>query len=163
MLHTQQEIADASERQKSAGAAEAAEARRESANAAARLEEMHKQIAALAAESNEREKGLALRLSHRDKLEAERKAALAALAGSEARLREARAEAGYRGERLRVIDPGVVPERPSSPNLVLNVVGAMLLGLVLPILYLVLELNYRERSLTARRSIYQAGAPRNVA
>ena len=29
--------------------------------------------------------------------------------------------AGFRGERLKIIDPGIVPERPSSPNLPLNV------------------------------------------
>ena len=57
----------------------------------------------------------------------------------ETRLREARGDAGYRGERLRVIDPGIVPERPSSPNLPLNVAAALLLGLVLPILYLTLR------------------------
>ena len=51
---------------------------------------------------------------------------------SRARLREARGDAGYRGERLRIIDPGIVPERPSSPNLPLNLVAALLLGLVLP-------------------------------
>ena len=57
----------------------------------------------------------------------------AALAAMEARLREARGETGFRGERLKIIDPGIVPERPSSPNLPLNVAAALLLGLVLPI------------------------------
>ena len=49
---------------------------------------------------------------------------------SAARLRELRATAGTRGERLRVIDPGIVPQRPSSPNVALNVLGALLITLV---------------------------------
>jgi succinoglycan biosynthesis transport protein ExoP len=159
ILNTQLEIADATERQKTAGAAEQAEARKESSNAAARLEEMRKQLQSLDAQARQRQKVLALRLTHRDKVEADRKAGEVALAGIETRLREARAESGYRGERLRIIDPGVVPERPSSPNLPLNVMAALLLGLVLPVLYLMLELNYQERSVSARRSVYQSGSP----
>ena len=157
MMSTEQEIADAAERQTTAGAAEQAEARKESANAAARLEEMRRQLQSLDAQSAGREKLLAIRTTHRDQVEAGRKAAQAALAGIEVRLRDARGESGYRGERLRVIDPGVVPERPSSPNLPLNVLAALLLGLVLPILYLTLELNYQARSVSARRGVYQSG------
>src|ERR1039457_6285093 len=88
-------------------------ARKEWGNAAARLEEIRKQVQSMDAESKERERVLALRMTHRDKLEADRKAADVALASIETRLRETRAASGSRGERLRVIDPGVVPERPS--------------------------------------------------
>jgi succinoglycan biosynthesis transport protein ExoP len=157
-LSAEQEIADAAERQKTGTAAEASEARKESLNAASRLEQIRKQLQSIEAQSKERERVLAVRMSHREKLEADRDAARAALAGMETRLRDARAESGYRGDRLRVIDPGVVPERPSSPNLPLNVAAALLLGLVLPMLYLLLELNYRERSVTARRGVYQPGS-----
>ena len=38
------------------------------------------------------------------------------LTAVETQLREARGGAGYRGERLKIIDPGIVPERPSSPE-----------------------------------------------
>jgi uncharacterized protein involved in exopolysaccharide biosynthesis len=152
VLSTEQELADAGERQKTAGDAERTEARKESVNAAARLEEIRKQLQQMDAQSKERERVLALRMTHRDKLEADRKAAEASLASIEARFREARSESGYRGERLRIIDPGVVPERPSSPNLPLNVMAAFLLGLVLPVVYLMLELNYQERSVAARRT-----------
>jgi len=157
MLSAEQEIADAAERQKSAAGAEGAEARKESGNAAARLQEIRKQVQSMDAESKERERVLALRMTHRDKLEAEREAAQTALTSIEARLRESRADAGSRGERLRVIDPGVVPERPSSPNLPLNVMASLLLGLVLPVVFLMLDLNYRERKVTERRGVYQQG------
>ena len=64
---------------------------------------------------------------------------------TETRLRETRGDAGYRGERLEIVDPGIVPERPSSPTLPLNLAAALLLGLVLPVLYLTLEMSYREQ------------------
>lgn len=47
-------------------------------------------------------------------------------------------------ERLTIIDPGVVPERPSSPNLPLNVAAALLLGLIFPTVYLAIEMNLRQ-------------------
>jgi polysaccharide biosynthesis transport protein len=155
MLDTQLEMADANQRQKE-GAVEQSEARKEAANASARIDEIRKQIQDLDRESKEREKLLAARLAHRDKLEADRKAAQASLTALETRLREARGEAGYRGERLRVIDPGIVPERPSSPNVPLNVLAALLLGLALPILYFTFEVNYAEQKASERRSSFHA-------
>jgi uncharacterized protein involved in exopolysaccharide biosynthesis len=119
--------------------------RAKQAAARARLEQMRKQIESLDHEYAEREKLLAARLSHRDRLESELKSAQAALTAIETRLREARGDAGYRGERLEIVDPGIVPERPSSPNLALNLAAALLLGLVLPVLYLTLEMSYREQ------------------
>ena len=95
-------------------------------------------------------------MAHRDKLEADRKAAQAGLAAIETRLREARGDSGYRGERLRIIDPGIVPERPSSPNLPLNVLAALLLGLMLPMLYLTLAMNYQEHKASGRRTAFHA-------
>jgi uncharacterized protein involved in exopolysaccharide biosynthesis len=50
----------------------------------------------------------------------------------------------------------VVPERPSSPNPPLNVGAALLLGLVLPLLYLAFEMNYREQSTGMRRTRLRA-------
>jgi uncharacterized protein involved in exopolysaccharide biosynthesis len=137
VLSVELEIADAADRAKQPAAH-------------ARLEQMRKQIETLDHEYAGREKLLALRLAHRDRLEAERQAAQEALVAIETRLREARGDAGYRGERLEIIDPGIVPERPSSPNLPLNLAAAVLLGLVLPVLYLTLEMSYREQRAGSR-------------
>jgi len=52
------------------------------------------------------------------------------------RWREFRSSEGTRSERMRVIDAGVVPQRPSSPNTALNVAGAVILALAASILYL---------------------------
>jgi uncharacterized protein involved in exopolysaccharide biosynthesis len=91
-------------------------------------------------------------------LDAERKAGQTALAAMESRLRDARGETGYRGERLRIIDPGIVPERPSSPDLPLNVAAALLAGLVLPILYLTLAMSFQDRRASLARGAFRAVA-----
>jgi uncharacterized protein involved in exopolysaccharide biosynthesis len=132
VLSVELEVADAADRAKQPAAP-------------ARLDQMRKQIETLDRQYTEREKLLALRLAHRDRLDAERQSAQEALAAVETRLRDARGDAGYRGERLEIIDPGIVPERPSSPNLPLNFAAAVLLGLVLSVLYLTLEMHYREQ------------------
>jgi uncharacterized protein involved in exopolysaccharide biosynthesis len=151
------EIAEVGERMKQAAPAEQAELRKEDANARARLAEMRKQSQDAERRNAERERLLSERQAHRDKAEADRKTAQAALVAMEGRLRDARGESGYRGERLKIIDPGIVPQRPSSPNLPLNVAAALLAGLVLPILYLTLEMSYQEQRAASRRSALRAG------
>jgi len=130
------ELADAADRLKNAAPGDEAEIRRAETSARARVEQLRRQLETMNRQSSEREKVLSLRMAHRTRVEAERKAAQAQLAGVETQLREAHGGAGFRGERLKIIDPGIVPERPSSPNVPLNVVAALLLGLVLPVLWL---------------------------
>ncbi len=149
------EIADTVDREKQASPSEREVLAKEQSSAQARLAELQKQLDAVNRDAAEKEKRLAERLARRDRIEAERKASQAALTATDARLREARNDLGYRGERLTIIDPGVVPERPSSPNLPLNVAAAILLGLVLPMVYLAIELSYREQRAGVRRSVYQ--------
>lgn len=138
------EIADAVQRTK-AGGPDTAEARKEEGNARARRDQLRQQLETMNRQSLDREKLLSVRLAHRDRLEAERKAEQAQLTAIETQLREARGGAGYRGERLKIIDPGIVPERPSSPNLPLNTAAAFLLGLVLPVFWLTISMSYREQ------------------
>jgi uncharacterized protein involved in exopolysaccharide biosynthesis len=157
------EVADIGQRAKQNGP-DAAELRREDANARVRLAEMRKQLQDADRRIEEREKLLAVRQAHRNKLEADRKADQTALAAIETRLRDARSESGFRGERMRIIDPGIVPERPSSPNLPLNVMAALLAGLVLPITYLTLLMSfegtksepYVARQVGTRRGMFRA-------
>jgi uncharacterized protein involved in exopolysaccharide biosynthesis len=120
------------------------------------MDEARKQVEALNRQSDGWEKQLSARVARRDKLDADRKAGQAALGALQARLRDARADAGYRGERLHIIDPGIVPEKPSSPNIPLNLVAALLLGLVLPVLYLTLQMGYQEQRASGRRSVFHA-------
>ncbi len=144
------DIADLTERTKTGP--DPAEYRKQESNARARLVELRQQLQGLDRQEAERERLLATRQAHRDQLDAERKAGQTALAGVETRLRDTRSETGFRGERLKVIDPGIVPERPSSPNLPLNVVVALLAGLVLPVLYLSLEMSFQQRGIALERS-----------
>ena len=146
------EIADDTQRAGKAASGDAAEIRRQQASAQARVDELHKRIEGADRLAEQRQKLLASRMAHRDSLAAERKEAQDSLTAADARLRTARAESGYRGERLTVIDPGVVPERPSSPNWPLNLGAALLLGLVLPIVYLAFEMNYRDARVDSRRT-----------
>jgi uncharacterized protein involved in exopolysaccharide biosynthesis len=138
------EIADAVERVKAAGP-DAVQARIEEGNARARREQLRAQLESLNRQGLEREKQLSVRMAHREHVEAERKAGQAQLAAAETQLREARGAAPYRGERLKIIDPGIVPERPSSPNLPLNAAAAFLLGLILPVVWLTLAMSYGEQ------------------
>jgi len=147
---TELELADAADRIKQVPA-EAPEIRRQEASARARLDQLRRQLAALDRASADRERLLATRLAHRERLDGDRKAALAQLTAVETQLREARGGASYRGERLKLIDPGIVPERPSAPNLPLNVAAALLLGLALPIVWLTLRMGYDDRRALARR------------
>lgn len=79
--------------------------------------------------------------------QAEREAARAAFDAAEKRMEDTRSTAGQRGEQLKVVDSGVVPERPSWPDFPLMLLGALLVALVASVLYLTLELNYNlERS-----------------
>jgi capsular polysaccharide biosynthesis protein len=134
----------------------AANASQEQNSARTRLEELRRQLETLNRETAEKEKVLAGRLARKERLEAERKANLTALEAIEKRVRETRDDLGYRGERLTVIDPGVVPERPSSPNIPLNLSVALLLGLLLPLVYLALELSYQQQRAGSRRGVLQA-------
>jgi uncharacterized protein involved in exopolysaccharide biosynthesis len=127
-----------------------------SSTSRARLQELRRQVLALDRQEAEQQKLLAQRLADRDKLESERKADEAALTAMEQRLGEARGESGYRGERLRIIDPAIVPERPSSPNLPLNLAAALLLGLLLPVIYFTLEMSYQEQRAGSRRGEFRA-------
>ena len=158
-LGAQSEIAGAAARQKQATAEELPQIRRDESEAQSRMAELRREIDDLDKQAAARERLLGLRMAHRDQLEAERKAAQAAYSTIEARLTQARGDAGYRGERLKIIDPGVIPERPSSPNLPLYLFAALLAGLALPVFYFAVEINFREAGFQegrphARRSFH---------
>jgi uncharacterized protein involved in exopolysaccharide biosynthesis len=84
----------------------------------------------------------------------QRDTARASFEAAQKQLQEARANSGTRGERLRIVDPGVVPERPSWPNIPLIVIAAVLVALAGSLFYLALEFSYR---------LERAAAPRPVA
>jgi len=94
---------------------------------------------------------LAQRSARMDQLTSDRTAAEAAAKLAEAHLQDARSAQGYRGERLRIIDPGIVPERPSQPNVLLNVLIALFAAIVLSLMYLALEASYTQQRIESNR------------
>jgi uncharacterized protein involved in exopolysaccharide biosynthesis len=150
----QLEFAGAADREKQAPASELPQVRNEQAEARARSDAIRKQLESLDRQDAERENLLAARTANRDRLETERRAQQAELSSIESRLTQARGDAGYRGERLKIIEPGIVPERPSSPNTPLNMFAALLLGLTLPVLYFAVEINFQEMRVRARRGAH---------
>lgn len=79
--------------------------------------------------------------------------ARAAFETADEHLAEVRSSAGFRGERLRIIDPGVIPERPSWPNLPLNLLIAVFVALAGSLVYLTFEFNYRLARSAAPRAL----------
>ncbi len=154
LLGSQVELAENADREKQAPASELPQIRNERGEATARAEAVRKQIETLDRQDAEREKLLAARSAHRELLDADRKARRASLNTIETRLAQARGDAGFRGERLEMIEPGIVPERPSSPNLPLFLAVALLLGFTLPVVYFAVEINFQELRVRARRGLH---------
>lgn len=86
---------------------------------------------------------LAQRGATADQLQQRKDAAQTSFNAAAQRVRELRAQSGMRGERLRLFDPGVVPDRPSSPNLPLNAAVAFAGGLLCSIVYLGVTFDLR--------------------
>ncbi|MFN7997186.1 MAG: hypothetical protein U0Q18_26460 [Bryobacteraceae bacterium] len=114
--------------------------------------QLKKQIAEIDRDLAAKEELLSRRLAERDRLDAERTASRTAYSAVETRLRQTRSDLGSRGERLRIIDPGIVPEKHSSPNVPLNVFAAILLGIIAPVVYLTLAMSFQGQRSQARRS-----------
>ena len=88
---------------------------------------------------------LAARTAQRAALETELKVAQTSYEAVSALLRDNRASAGTHAEQLRIIDPGIVPQQPSSPNVFLNVAAAVFLACAASLVYLSLAFVYRRR------------------
>ncbi|MGH9613180.1 MAG: Wzz/FepE/Etk N-terminal domain-containing protein [Bryobacteraceae bacterium] len=143
LVDAQAEVAEYQDRQKqstdSFDVQQLGAARARASVLAKRTQELERSIA-------EKSAILSRRSARREALQAALKMAQAALESADTHLREVRAAAGARGERLRVIDPGIVPQRPSSPNISLNVVAALFLAFVASVVYVSFGFAYRRRT-----------------
>ena len=103
---------------------------------------------------------LSRRTSRQGEVQSELKAAQVVFESASARMRDLEAAAGNRGERLRVIDPGIIPQRPSSPDLVLNMLAGLMLAMVAVVVYLSIRFVYREREAPRLRTpVSRGGIP----
>jgi uncharacterized protein involved in exopolysaccharide biosynthesis len=82
------------------------------------------------------------RRQQRELLDKEIQAAQAQYESAQLRKTELLSSTAFRGERLEIIDPGVVPERPSSPNIALNLLVALVGSLGCSVLYLALRFSH---------------------
>lgn len=114
--------------------------------ARARVALLQKRSDDLARSIQQKSQTLATRIAKRDQLQTEAKIAQSAYEALSNRLRDLEVTAGSHAEQLRVIDPGIVPQRPSSPNIPLNVAAALFLALLSSIVYLSLAFVYRPKA-----------------
>src|ERR1051326_8521270 len=117
---------------------------------------LEKQVADVDAELGAKEKTAARRRADLGKLDADMKAARATYQTAENRMNEIRQTAGGRSERLRIIDPGIVPQRPSSPNIPLNVMAALVIATVFAWLYLTVAFALRGQTRSAPVRVYSS-------
>jgi uncharacterized protein involved in exopolysaccharide biosynthesis len=117
--------------------------------ARARVESLEKQDAEMARLIQAKSALLSDREARGDQIQQRMRAAQVAFEAAAGRERDIEASAGMRSERLRVMDPGVAPERPSSPNIALNVALGIAVALIAAVTYLTLTfspLSFRQRS-----------------
>lgn len=101
-----------------------------------RVHDLEDQERKLLAYLNERGSALEELQRSRESLEAELRSARADEETSKSRLSEIEISAPFRGVRLRMLDPGIVPQRPGFPNIPLNLVVALIGALLLALGYL---------------------------
>jgi uncharacterized protein involved in exopolysaccharide biosynthesis len=82
------------------------------------------------------------RKSRKDSLEDEHRSARAAYETARAKLNEMLASAAFHGEKLQIVDPSIVPQRPSSPDVPLNLFLALVAGLFASAVYVGLQYSY---------------------
>ena len=139
----------------------------ESSEAVARLQAARNRVAQLRRQASEldrqtaaKQQALAGRTAESERLEAAYDTAWSERDQFDKRSRELQGAIGYRGERLSLIDPGVVPERPSFPNIPLNLVVAVALGFIASIFWLTAEFSLRsQRAESVRKVLRVAGKP----
>jgi uncharacterized protein involved in exopolysaccharide biosynthesis len=118
-----------------AGPAEAQRGRR------ARVELLQRRIGEITLAVDQKSAALARQTAREEDLQAVLTAARASYQASVQRLADLQVARGARSEWLRVVDPGIIPQRPSSPNLPLMLVGAAALAIFGSLLYLTISFS----------------------
>lgn len=122
--------------------------RQELATAQARTSSLEKQNNELQVELERKSSLLAKRIAMREAIQARLRNLQANYDGENTRLIELQGTQGYRSERLRLIDPGIVPQKPSWPNVPLNLVASLLIALVASLIYLSIAFNFQHQRRT---------------
>jgi len=118
----------------------------------ARVATLEKQLRELDREWTAKNSLLATQQTRETQLMTELETAKKALDITTNKFREVQSATGYRGERLKLIDPGVVPQRPSSPNLMLNLLAALLVAFTAAIVFVSFEFVWQRHRLQTPRN-----------
>jgi uncharacterized protein involved in exopolysaccharide biosynthesis len=94
------------------------------------------------------------RKQQHDLLETELRAARAQYEMASTKNSDILSSAAFRGERLQIVDPGVTPQRPSSPNVPLNLAIGLLASMLGWFLYASMSYSYSRLSAYRRSSEY---------
>jgi uncharacterized protein involved in exopolysaccharide biosynthesis len=157
MLSAELTSAEQEARQNSAGPGPD-EATAKLLSARGRVAQLRRQAADLDRQIAAKQQALSARTAESERLDAEYDLAWSEHDQFEKRLRELQGAIGYRGERLSLIDPGVVPERPSSPNIPLNLLAAAALGLILSAFWVTVEFSFRSQRPESFRKVLRVAA-----
>ena len=112
----------------------------------ARVKNLSQQLDELGSASGAKAAELESRKQRREAVTLDLRSARADYESARAKLSEAQNSAAFHGERLEIMDPGIVPEHPSSPNIPLNLMIAIVLSLLASLTYLAVRFGYsRER------------------
>ena len=131
---------------------------RELGGARARAAVLEGQLKQLDSDIRRKSETLARRMSKKDQLQSELKTAQASYDAAANRLRELRAISGFRGESLQIIDPSIIPQRPSFPDIPLNLVAALLAALIIAFICLSVAFGYNVKKGESLRTAYRSGA-----
>ena len=97
---------------------------------------------------------LEARKQHREAVDTELRAAIADNEQAKTRLTDAQSSAAYRGERLEIMDPGIIPQLPSYPNTPLSVAVALLISAIASLAYLAIRFGYSREHEYRREAQY---------
>lgn len=120
----------------------------------ARIQELENQNRQLIQFLDEKELVLDGLIQARRSLEAELNSARASAETADAKLGEVRSSAAFRGVRLKVLDPGIVPQRPSFPNTPLNLVVALVLSFLASVALLAIQFAHNRIRRTNADPVY---------
>jgi polysaccharide biosynthesis transport protein len=144
---------DLAESAAGASAAQAASAKARIASLENQLRELREALAQKSGQLDERK-------FRRDALESDERSAEAAWEMAETRMNEMLSSAQFHGERLQIIDPGIVPDQPSSPNTPLNLAGALTFSLAGSLIWLVIGFSHARLSDARAAQSYRVRALR---
>lgn len=123
----------------------------------ARVQELDAQDQRLGSLASQKEQALEGLEHTRDSLDAELKAARTAQEAAQVKLSDVQASSGLRGVILKVLDPSIVPQRRSFPNIPLNLVIAFVFALGGSLAFLALRFAYGRARRSHADPVYSLG------